>query len=82
MISEIVDIKGEVELDKESGGACETQTGIDPSIQMDCYKGIRDIFSEWDSDEGVSGDPQSRGSYRERHSEGKRLETGSEREGK
>ena len=48
--------------------------GIDPKMHMDCYKGIRDIFLEWDSDsdEGVDRDPQSKGSYIERHREGRR----------
>ena len=73
-ISGTVEIKGEVKLDKEKDAACGTQREIDPKMHMDCYKGIRDIFLEWDSDndEGVDRDPQSKGSYIERHREGRR----------
>ena len=44
MISEIVDIKGEVELDKESGGACETQTGIDTHVYTWIVTKVLGIF--------------------------------------
>ena len=47
MISGIVDIKGEVEFDKESGGVCGTQRGKDPSIGsgvVKVTKGLAEIL--------------------------------------
>ena len=50
VISGTVDVRGEVTIDEESSGACGTQRGIDPTIHMDCYKGVRNLLPEFESD--------------------------------
>ncbi|KAK0145553.1 hypothetical protein N1851_015507 [Merluccius polli] len=73
MITGTVEVKGEVELDREKDKACRTQKGRGPPLHMDCYRGVRGTVQDWRSD-SVSDSDEDEGGQRGRRSKVGQIE--------